>query len=829
MSRISILRAITSIAAAAVLLSGAGCGHVKGNFLPNSRPTVELTSAPTNSTDKYFYAYRLNWSGNDPDGKVDYFLYAIDPPNSAQVAAGAETAWVKTTKNEQIVFFRATVPDSGAPISRPTASDYHVFVIRSVDNGGLFSEPKIRAFNAYTVAPSVLIISPQPSELLEAQVTPAVRISWTGSDPDGQFTQKPVKYKFKLIKEDDPEYSQQKALQFPDSLRLFYAARNWAGWDSTSAETTTVQYTNLTPKSKFLFVLIGFDEAGAYSPVFSRSSNMLLFNVGFAGTLGPVFTLFNEFFFFTYPSGGYTPGDELSWIKLEIPADRALTFNWFAQAPPGSTIEYYRWMVDGNVADETPRTKESSDFIHWSQKSPGTTSATIGPFEPNTTHFLYVETKDNNDLKSLAVVKLNPVRPTFAKQLLIVDDTRLEVDKLQSNGCSRRYTTDWPAAAEIDTFMYARGNVPWRCTFVNNTGSNPVPIGGAITKPGVFAGYSFDTLGTRQGFELASSGVPLSVLGRYKNLVWMVDSRGAQLDASPTSTVDPSTTLRWMSTPGRSSTLSTYIFSGGKVWMLGGGAAYASLIGFNAKGAKENDKLYGLDQTIFSATSNELAPGRLMYDAAHWQSELTVQQKPTVILKSPAAIGGWSNPGPGYVGTINAPNYDLLPPQMRPRDIALGDSLPPTRSTGQAGSYFLNGASLDLEYLDLPNVITEDMDPDPLVENPRAALDTLYELQGGQLSTLKTGFRPIAMTYYHGVQGPAFVFSGFNIWTYSRQDVIGLVDFVMQQVFGLTRSPINRGAASPAALARPGAQPSRVVTPAQRSLNAHLPLGRTRE
>ena len=834
MSRFSIVRAIVLIAAAVGLLSGVGCSKgIKGAFLPNQRPTVDLTSAPANSTDKYFYAYRLNWSGTDVDGKVDYFLYAIDPPTSTQVAAGAETAWVKTAKNEQIVFFRATRPDSINP-TRNTASSFHVFVIKAVDNGGLASAPKFRAFFAYTVAPTVAILNPLPNALLQATVTPSVRISWTGSDPDGQFSQKPVKYKFKLLKENDPEFDLNFALSNPDSLRSFYALRNWAGWDSTSAETTTVQYTNLTPNSKFLFVLIGFDEAGAYSPVFSLNSNMLYFNVGFAGTLGPKFTLFNEFFFYQYPSGGNTPGDPLSWVKLEVPADRQITFNWFAEPPPGATIEYYRWKVDGNVSDETPRSNETTDWIHWSQKSNGTFSCTIGPFNPGSPHYLYIQAKDNNDLVSTAVVQFTPVRPSFAKQLLVVDDTRLEVDKLQANGCQRRYTTpSWPARAELDTFLFARGNVPWRCTFISPTppanNNTPVPNAGYLTKPGVFAGYSFDTLGTRQGYEIASSGVPLSLLGKYKNIVWMTDGHGGQLTASPTAVVDPITTLRWMSSKGRSSTLSTYVFSGGRLWLLGGGGGYGSLIEFNATGSKDNDKLYALNQTVFSNSSLELIPGRLMYDGAHWHSEMTVQVSPSNIVKSPAAVGGWSNPGRNYVGTITAPDYSLLPLQMRPKDITLGDSLPPTRLASQAPSFYQPGISLEVEYLDQPNVISEDMDPDPLVDHEAAALDTLFELRNGSLSTNMTGFRPVAMTYYHGTQGPQFVFTGFNIWTYSRQDDIKLVDFVLQQVWGLNRSPIDRGAASPAALARPGAQPVRVVTPAQRSLNAHLPVGRTRE
>ena len=50
-------------------------------LLPNQRPSVELTNAPVapDRSNPYFYAYRVEWSGYDPDGRVDHYDYAIDP------------------------------------------------------------------------------------------------------------------------------------------------------------------------------------------------------------------------------------------------------------------------------------------------------------------------------------------------------------------------------------------------------------------------------------------------------------------------------------------------------------------------------------------------------------------------------------------------------------------------------------------------------------------------------------------------------------------------------------------------------------------------------
>src|SRR4029077_8826834 len=107
--------------------------------------------------------------------------------------------------------------------------------------------------------------------------------------------------------------------------------------------------------------------------------------------------------------------------------------------------------------------------------------------------------------------------PTFDHALLVIDDTRLEPDKCR-NGCPLQYTDQWPGRAEFDTFCYARGGFNWRCT------RNPTT--GVTSTPGLFAGYDFDTLGTRLNLENPARALLLSVLGKYKNVVWFVDNKG---------------------------------------------------------------------------------------------------------------------------------------------------------------------------------------------------------------------------------------------------------------------------------------------------------------
>ena len=787
------MRALSPVLLALAVLAGLGsygCSKdMKNTILPNQRPTMRLTYAPVDTTQAEFYTYKMNWVGFDADGRVIRFEYAIDPPSDA----GLDTEWVATTNNEQTFNFSASIP--GDPtVPQPLARDFHVFVIRALDNRGLYSAPIARAFYSFGVAPVVRIDEPAPSSLISPSVTPAVRIDWTGYDyidPNGYVFEKPLYYKYKIFKSDsDPRWTFW--LSHPDSMRTTFAP-NFVGWDSSGPDSAFVQYTNLIPNSEYLFVVVAFGRSGAYSPVWNLNTNMLKMAVGFAAQLGPVITLYNSFFSYTYASGGFPSPLDPSWaVQLQVPSGEPLTFNWTALPPAGSMMRRYRWVMDlVNLDDETERTSQN-DWYHWSAWSL-TATATVGPFsgaggDTGEVHNFYVEAEDINGLVSLGWIQFRVFKPTWERNLMIVNDTRFNVDQVSRTQPVGR--TDslaapsgvWPTRAELDTFLFAVGGVRWQMTTPPDR----------LSQPGLFQGYSYDTLGTRQGLE--NPTIPLSVLGQYRHIVWMTDASGSRYDTSPTSATLPMTTLRYMSMRNRQNTLSTWVNQGGELWALGGGFGNATNTTWNNQANDLNGVRTYTSLVSSTAPIPDLVPGRFMYDLAHWRSEFRVfngfirvarydQKDPTSTLP-----GAWQG------RPLPDPRYAVLPTLLQSRTPTTDPlSLVPFRT---ASDYYVNNQAyssvgLSAEYVAYENVIleTEQVTPDSSYES--SALDTLFLAYGPAypkvLLQAGDGVNGM-MTYYHGSENGPVMFLGSSIWDFRRTQGQALVDFVLGTMWGMTRN-----------------------------------------
>lgn len=715
-------------------------------LLPNVRPTLEVTQAPVSSTQLFFYGYELRWAGYDTDGRIDHFRYAIDPPTQAN----AETLWVKTSENRKSFLFHSDQVDT---TTDQTAQGFHTIVLEAVDDRGDFSAPVSRSFTSFTIAPTVQFTQPVPNHLLPPTFGPSFRLAWKGEDPDGRGTNKPVKYKFKVFSEASPEFDFITLLVRPDSLRKHYAP-GFASWDSVGGDTTFVDIQNLAPNRKYVAVVVAFDEVGAYSPVMNFDVNMLFFTVSYAGLLGPKLTVFNESFFFTYSSGGFSL-DPSSFIRTETAAGRPLNFGWFATTTGGNFVRGYRWMLDGNVDDTRARENEDADFSRWSRFSPLTTGVTLPAFEPkgaSETHFLYIEAKDNNEQLSLAVVQFTVVRPLFDKELLFVDDTRFVGDKPVAGGCVDRPRGVWPTAAELDTFFFARGGKPWKC----------YPTG-TLSPVGIFQGYDYDTLGTR---FLPNGVLPLATLSHYRHIVWYTNSKAVANTNDVFSTADPMSMLRFVSSPGRTNPLGTWITQGGQLWMFGGGTAACLQINWEKPGTQAD---------VASSLDGELQPGRFMYDVFGWRSEIAQRSFPQATK-------------PDHPISRSADSLDMgsLPPYLFEKSPDTDPIAVYAPNRGNASDFYQT--SQVGEGITRANEVQLDADPDIDRVQLVSALDTLYEAVGGALG----GGRPVMTLYHAPGSTERQVFSGFALWFWRREDQIAIADWVLQKAWGLPRRNVPR-------------------------------------
>jgi hypothetical protein len=750
-----------------LVAASTGCGkRLQKVLLPESRPEIRLTRERLASPTQDSYAWLARWSGSGMP--VDHYVYAIDPT----AVDAVDSRWLSTTDTQLKLEFPGQ--KAAGVRDRP-----HVFAIRAVGPDGAVSDPAWFAFAQSNIPPSVQITSPNPSTAFTPNLPPDFTFRWTGHDPDGS-TQMPVKYKFRLFGEHNPDFPAipdfiSFALARPDSFMSLYAP-GFAGWDSVPGESTSVRITGMHVGSNYLFAITAFDEVGDYDPVFQNGRNMLKFGVTFPGTFGPLLRMYNQFFDYTYPTGGYF-NDAAHTVPIEMPAGQSLTVNWVAEAPPGANIHWYRWVLAPlDLLDETPRTNEATDVHHWSARSLSTTSATLGPFSPppgrTLSQLLYIEVEDDYGFRSLGIVDIIVHQSVITGELLFVDDTRLLPDLSTAGGGVVAPSGPWPTAAELDTFLFARGGYPWR--------GYPA---GTVSPPGIFNGYPYDTLGTRR---IPGGTPPLSLLASYSHVVWYTDETSATYTAPPDNGGAPITALRLISSPGSvSSPLAAYVLQGGKVWLCGGGAAYATLIAWNKPNTSPSD--------YNSLEPNpELRPGRFMYDFAHWREG--VQMFPAIDARKfgSTSFGAGTNrpgrhwpPSPPPPTPPSPPDYSLLPANLDPKNSAT-DPPPPLR---QPDTFWLR-TNYNAEYISRPTLIRDYND--------------------GPMSLTRPAFTPrtalLNSPVYHG-RDRAVVFSGPTSGR-RRTECLQLVDWVLQSVWGIPRdagAPRTPGAVSVSAVGIPPA------------------------
>lgn len=765
-----VLRAVVCVLTPLVLALGvASCSKSKRAqlFNENLRPTVSFGLVIVDTTDTSLDRWRaaIGYEAHDADGQVTRVEYAVDPGDG-------DTVWTVAPAPPIVISF----PVKGRNPQGYLLPQREVVLLRARDNRNELSAVIGVPIYALNQRPLVTLVQPVPDAAAIASLPGSFSVLWEGVDPDGYPALAPKAYRTRLVLEGDPLF--ELAGTTPDELIKDGEANAWQAWSLVDSTAGGKRFSGLANAQKGYVAVVAIDQSGDWTEHLVAGVNLQRFQVS---DVGPVIEVSGVSTHYTFDPGqpGF-PGT----LSIEVPIGRSVQMSWTARPRTGTSILYTRWRLDPvDLADSTER--QSPGDLHLWAKSPGNFSIATLPPLPLGPHRFMVEAIDSQQRRTVANVMLNAVAPVATRDLLIIDDTRREPDQALAGGCVRTYTKPWPSAAELDTFLYARGGVPWRC----------LQSGAVMDSPaGLFAGYAFDTLGTRLGLTDPAQAVSLSRLLQYRHVIWLVDSDAAQYSDALDQRVFPITALRAMSRPGHQNVLREYLAAGGQVWLAGGGAALATLLDFDVRTNNGPSNMY------FTTTTGEMSPERLIYSMGHLKASLAAARLGGLTFeRSPAAVGGWA--GHGMNGTLSAPDYTRLPGSMRLRDPGV-DPLPPTRLASQGGLYY--PGSSDVEYVVEQNIILEDMDPDAAVVRMETTLDTLMQASGTGLLRSQAP----AMTYYHGRENGTVVFTGFSLWQWTRPDAQALVDFVLSDIWKLSRAG-NPGVSGPALQARPG--PARVI------------------
>ena len=149
---------------------------------PNVPPTTTIESLELLPQQQY--RAHIEWSGDDPDGRVSYYEVAWQ---TGQVMLGPslfedELTWEKVTVSESTFTLNA---DLCSPAG--TCSSSYTFFVRAVDNGGAAdTNPPYESFTTTTVLPQSWFEYPSPPEATEPA---CLRLVWDGSDADGEVAE----------------------------------------------------------------------------------------------------------------------------------------------------------------------------------------------------------------------------------------------------------------------------------------------------------------------------------------------------------------------------------------------------------------------------------------------------------------------------------------------------------------------------------------------------------------------------------------------------------------------------------------------------------------
>ena len=742
-TRLAWLLAALVLAAFALSCSGSRPAEV---VLPNQRPTIELSTAPQHG-DSVFYVVKFTWFAFDPDGEVQSYRYAVDPPMEG------DTAWTATKAQEVTLKFRSSTPGKTTPTGI-AGTDYHVFAVEALDDRGLASAPTSDAFTSYTVAPQARVTFPSPSRMGSAQTPITLTVQWTGIDPDGPGDKRPARYKFRMVEQSVIQAALGLGSFNPTPLDLqkYFSldAPGFASWDSVGKDTTGKRYVSLSPGTSYFFAVLAFDEVGAYDPRFDLDRNVLRFRPQI-GTPGPKLTVYNDLI----STSGYSLDTSPErYGRMSLPSGEPIRFDWKATPQPGTALAGFRWVLDppnGEIGDETPRENDSQTY-RWSPWALAEQSATVGPFTGTDPHYLFVEARDNGGGMSLVTTQINIVQRT--SQFLVIDDVQgpVDMDYGPTNPSSFQPYGNFPTEAVLDTLLYAVGGKPYK--------HRPT---GTLSRPGMFAGFDYDTLDYR--FRL-SQGLPQDLLFRYAAVIIYTtrsDVLAGGTQFNPTLDALRFATFRQLINP-----LVSYVAHGGKLWLFGDGIFYGLLLSpgdpvaalpkFPPFGSFVSE--YMKLNTLYYLGGNGLNPKDYLVGATPYLPAYTTPGRPWPPDTTRVYVRVCDDPRVGPAASRNVARWDGLPCLHWATEF---NDWPSGFPTGESGVAFVAWPLDEIETFGPPGS-----------QYAAPALDTLYLYRsvnyiGGGRYTNPDG-KPVMCAYEGNDSGPV-VWTGMSLWYFDREDL----------------------------------------------------------
>jgi hypothetical protein len=409
MKRTTALCTLSAVSISAALVLFAGCDEDMGLLIPNNPPGVRLTATPADSATNE-YDLEFFWEGWDSDGEVDYFIYAIDPPD---MHGSEDSVWTRTDAYSGRFAFEASDYDTLYHWKDPQiAKGWHVFVIKSVDDMGAVSEPDYLAFNAATIAPRSHFETPPPvrgtEQYMGAPQAVGLRVTfrWDGTDADGISTEAPVGYLFKAIDvRGESHWRRLASMVWEDTTE----------WVEYGANERTVSL-QLDDRHNYAIAVRAIDEARAIEPLLLLNANMLWIGARERESFPELKVRSTAFGDRTWR--GWTQDTETyevlhgSLHEFRLVGDAS----WYGGLITGFS---HGWDLDDLDSGETDPRGEGA-WTPWSTYRDVITAK----FAENRDYFLYIRCKDDGTGVTLATIRFNVVRPPPPKNLCYIDDWR---------------------------------------------------------------------------------------------------------------------------------------------------------------------------------------------------------------------------------------------------------------------------------------------------------------------------------------------------------------------------------------------------------------------